>query len=170
MGITVKRPVTVKAIVTEEFRAGLIRELESAADQIAMQMQQMEFQSKRYLMDLQKRDLSKAMSTRRQFEEEKEKQEGTRREILDQIEQVKRLPLESEFVQGTLDSMVELEVGDNVAEKLGGVELVIRDNILVEIRECTGNRSQGLEPSEEFATLQPVGHAESVIPLPLSQA
>ncbi|NCO36007.1 MAG: hypothetical protein AUJ92_14590 [Armatimonadetes bacterium CG2_30_59_28] len=135
MGLTIKRPVTVRAIVTPAFREKLLRELRYAAQRVEMQMQQLEFQGKRHLMDLQKRNVSQAMATRRQLEEEREKHDSALQDLNQRIEQVEQFPLGSEFVQGALESFTQIDVGDNIDEKLSEVEVIVKDDVIVEIRE-----------------------------------
>ena len=135
MGITVKRPVTVKAIVTPSFKERLLSELRCAVQRLEIQLQQLEFQGKRKLMDLQKKNISQAMAVRKQLEEERAKHENALRELNERIRQVDLFPLGAEFVQGSLESFVQLEVGDNINAKLADVEVIVRDDIIVEIRE-----------------------------------
>lgn len=172
MGLKVKRPVTVKAIITEAFKARLVRELRAAADRIELEDQQMEFQGKRYLKDLQKRDLAKAMSTRRQLEEDKEKRLAMREEILTRIEQVQQLPLGTEFVQGTLETWVEVEIGDILEEKIANAEVVVRDDVIVEIREISPRGGLPTVFGQELGSPEPADSEEAVSgePLPYGTA
>ena len=135
MAITVKRPVALHVIVTEDFKEQLAAELQEAADDTQRNIDQMDFQARRYLADLQRTDLQRAMQVRQQIEGERKKQEAVKKEFLDRIVEAKNLELDSEFPRGTLESEVTIEVGDNLFEKLGGSVVVIKDGVITEIRE-----------------------------------
>lgn len=135
MAIIVKRPVALHVIVTEEFKEQLARELQEAADDTQRNIDQMDFQARRYLADLQRADLQRAMQVRQQIEGERKKQEAVKKEFLDRIVEAKNLELGTEFPRGTLESEVSIEVGDNLFEKLGSSVVVIKDGVITEIRE-----------------------------------
>jgi regulator of protease activity HflC (stomatin/prohibitin superfamily) len=133
--LTVNRSIAVQVIVTEKFKEELKTELQAAADASQQRIDQMEFQSRRFLADLQRTDLSQAMSARRQIEAERNRQEAQRQEILRQLEEADKLELDSEYPRGTLQGVVELNEGDDLMEKLGSAQIVIKDGLIVEVRE-----------------------------------
>ncbi len=45
------------------------------------------------------------------------------------------LQLNSEYPQGTVESFTEVRVGDNLFQKLGRTEIVVKDGIVIEVRE-----------------------------------
>jgi hypothetical protein len=132
--VMVTRAVSVRAIVTEALKQELIEELKGLAEETQRRIDQMDFEAKRYLADLQRTNLTQAMAVRKQIEVEKSKQEGAKREIMDRIGEVEKLELDSEFPRMTLESTVELKEGDNLYERLGRTEVVIKDGVVVEIR------------------------------------
>ena len=132
--VQVKRSIAVLVIVTEKFREELQAELREAAETAQQRIDQMEFRSRRVLADLQRTDLTQAMTARRQFEAEKRRQEAIRQEILNDLEEAGKLELESEYPRGTLESTVELAEGDDLLEKLTGCQIVVKDGAIVEIR------------------------------------
>lgn len=134
--ITLKRSVGVIVIVTEEFKEQLRTELRQAADEAQRRMEQIDLQSRRYLADLQRTDLQQAMSARRQIEAERRRQEGIRQEIQQELEEAEKLEIDSEYPRGTIESTVEVEQGDNLMEKLAESKIVIKDGVIVEIREA----------------------------------
>jgi len=133
--LTLKRPVQVTVIVTEEFKKELGQELQEAADAAQRRAEQMEFQGRRYLADIQRTDLTQAMAVRRQLEGEKQKYEEMRKEVLERMEEVKALEVGSEYPRGTLEGLVEIKAGDNLFQKLTSAQVVIKDGIVEEIRE-----------------------------------
>lgn len=132
--ITINRPVVWKAVVTEQLRQELRQELERAINRLDMEIQQLEFQGKRVLPDLERQNLKRAMEMRQQLEEEKQKRRQTRERLADQIQDVAHLTTGEEIARGTLESWVDVSVGDDLSKVLY-VEIVTRDNQVVELRE-----------------------------------
>lgn len=133
--ITIKRPVLLKVIVTEEFKKGMLSELQEAVNKVESGIQQMEFQTRRYLSDLQRTDLNQAARFRQQVESEKNKQEAMRRDLQQKIKDIENLSLGEEFLQGTIESLAEIQKGDDLHKVLSQTEVVIKDGIILEIRE-----------------------------------
>jgi len=133
--LTVKRSVAVQVIVTDEFKEELKAELRQAAETAQQRIDQLEFQSRRFLADLQRNDLTQAMSARRQIEAEKRRQDGIRRDIEEQLEQADKLEIGSEYPRGVVEGSVEIKEGDNLVQKLSESQIVIKDGVIVEIRE-----------------------------------
>ena len=133
--ITVKRPIQVIAIVTEDLKQELMQELQEAADGTQQRIEQMEFQGRRYLADVQRNNLTQAMAVRQQLEKEKTKYEDIKKELQQRMQEVTALEIGSEYARGTLESEVQIAVGDNLFEKLGRAQVVIKDGVIQEIRE-----------------------------------
>ena len=134
--VTVKRSIGVQVVVTEAFRDELKAELQSAADEAQRRVEQIELQSRRVLADLQRTDLTQAMNARRQIEAEVRRHEAVKQDILRQIEETEKLELGSEYSRGTLEGVVELTEGDDLLKKLSGSEVVVKDGVVVEVREA----------------------------------
>jgi len=133
--ITVKRSIDVRVIVTEEFKAELKGELEQAATETQRRIDQMEMHSRRLVADLQTRDLSQAMQARRQIEAERQRHDALKQDIQRQIQEVDKLEIGSEYPRGTLEGVVDLQQGDALVEKLSGSQIVIKDGVVIEVRE-----------------------------------
>lgn len=134
--VTVKRSIGVQVIVTESFKAELKAELEEAAETAQRRMEQMEMQSRRVLADLQRTDLTQAMSARRQIEAEVRRHQALKDDIARQLEETEKMELGSEYARGTLEGVVDLVEGDDLIKKLSGSEIVIKDGVIVEVREA----------------------------------
>lgn len=133
MGITVVRPVVVKAIVTETFKKQYLSELEDTVRRLDAMVTQIDTQIRRSELERQVSPQSRAI--RQQLEVERSRQEAARMELAARIKEAEALDLQSEFSQGTLESMVELSVGDNFFIRLARAEVIIKDGIVIEIRE-----------------------------------
>ncbi len=133
--VTIRRNVLLRSIVTDKLRKELSEELQNAADEVDQRVQQLDFQTRAYITDLQRTNLQQAMAVRKQIEAEKHRQQELRDALLERKAQVEELEDGAEVVRGTLESYVELSVGDNIAEVLGGIEIVTKDDVVVEIRQ-----------------------------------
>lgn len=133
MGLTVTRPVVIKAIVTEGFKRLYIQDLEDAVKRVEVIVQQLDTQIRR--TELERQVTPQARAIRQQLELERARQEATRAELTMRLREAQELGLNSEFTQGTLESLVEVKVGDNLFTKLGRTEIVVKDGIIMEIRE-----------------------------------
>jgi len=132
----VRRSIAVQAIVTEKLKEELKAELEEAIETTQHRVEQMEFQSRRFLADLQRTDLTQAMNARRQIEAEKRRQDAIIQDLRKQVEEAEKLELGSEFPRGTLEGTVELSAGDDLVSKLSASRIVVKDGIVVEVSEA----------------------------------
>lgn len=132
--ITINRPVVWKAVVTDQLRKDLGQELERAINRLDMEIQQLEFQAKRVLPDLERQNLKRAMDMRQQIEDEKQKRRQARERLAEQMQDVANLETGEEIARGTLEGLAEVSVGDDLTRILYA-EIVTKDGIVVELRE-----------------------------------
>jgi len=136
MGITVRRSIGVTVIVTEQFKEELRAELQQAAEETQRRIDQMEIQSRRVLAGIQRTDLTQAMGARRQMEAERQRHDALKQDIARQIDEVGKLEIGSEYPRGTLEGVVEINEGDDLVTKATGSQIIVKDGIVVEIREA----------------------------------
>ena len=134
MALTLKRPVNVRVIVTELFRHRLLAEVEYALNQLDVQEQQLEFQSRRTVSELSRSSPKQAHNARTQWEQERERIADARRDLIEKKNQAQQLALDSEFAYATLEGLVEVNTGDSLSDKLRPAEILVRDDVIVEIR------------------------------------
>ncbi len=133
MGLTITRPVVIKTIVTEAFKRLYVQELEEAIKRVEALEQQLDTQIRR--SELERQVSPQARAIRQQLELERARQEATRAELAMRLREAQQLELNSEFPQGTIEGVVEVKVGDNLFNKIGRTEIVVKDGIVMEIRE-----------------------------------
>ncbi len=133
MAITIARPVVIKAIVTESFKRLYTQELQTAIARVDELVTQIDTQIRR--TELERQITPQARGIRQQLELERARQEATRAELQARLREVEALELNSEFPQGTVESFTEVNIGDNLFQKLGRTELVVKDGIIIEVRE-----------------------------------
>lgn len=134
--ISLRRQVTIVAIVTEQFRQQASAELQAALQQMDMEAQQLEFQGKRAMGDLEKRGASPAEleGLKGQIEENRQRLRAQKADLLGKLDMIGKMELGSEFVQGNVDNYVEVRVGDHLYAKLANPAVIVKDGIVQEIR------------------------------------
>lgn len=137
--IQLKRPVAVKAIVTEKFKTEATKEIQQALQNFDLALQQLEFQGKRALTDLEKNpEVQNKDQARQNVQGQIEQQRGQinqqKAELLQRLNMISQLEMDSEFLQATVDNYVDIKVGDNLYEKLSNTEVIVKDGVVIEIR------------------------------------
>jgi len=129
------RQVVLKAIVTPRLKESLIAEVQEAMARVNEAQDQLEVQSRRVMLELQRTDLNRAMAFRQQLDVEKRKHTDMKEELDERLQEYQALEMGSEFVRGLLDGQVEVNAGDNLMEKLSKAEILTEDDIIREIRD-----------------------------------
>ena len=135
VSITVQRPVVIKTIVTDAFKRLYIADLEEAIKRVDMIVQQIDVQARRF--ELERQVTPQTRNMRAQLELERTRQEAARIELQARVQEARELQLNTEYTQGTLDGMVDVSVGDNLFDKISRTEILVKDGIVLEIRETS---------------------------------
>ena len=138
--LLLKRPVTVKAIVTAQWKEEVTQQLQKQVAQLDKQMQQLEMQGKRTVEEITKQSGSATPQLQKQTEniqgqvnQKKGEMLEKKNQFLQQLQQIQLLELNQEVVQAQMESFFRLEQGDNLVKKLN-IEVVLRDGVVEEIR------------------------------------
>ena len=129
----VKRSVTLKALATPELKEEMLQDLHATRQRLELELQQIEFQGKRMLLEAEKQGLQQVAATRRQIEQEKEKRLEMREKIRHKTAEVRDWIEGQEVVQGAIESWVKVKPGDDIARVLGA-EIVTRNGKIIELR------------------------------------
>ncbi|MFQ6042866.1 MAG: YlqD family protein [Candidatus Poribacteria bacterium] len=135
MTLYVKRPVVVKNVVTENFKQQMIEELGNAIKQIEIRLGQMEFRGRRMIAEIGKTDQRKVSSLQEELNQEREKQRQLKEELEYKLAEIEKLQIDQIFISGVYDSPVKIEVGDKIMEKLSQAEIIVKDGVVIQIRE-----------------------------------
>lgn len=130
----VKRKVAIEVVVTEEFREQLLGRLRQALQKVESTQQQLDLQGRRYLSEITGKDPAQGDAFRRKLERQIRRQEEIRAGLTKELTAAESLEIGSEYHQGTLDSLIEVRVGDNLDQRVNGAEIVVKDGIVLEIR------------------------------------
>ena len=127
--INVIMPVTVKAKLTEKLRARLIDEAVRVAEQMELELKQINIDMQREL----ERNPQHEAQIRNFFSREMAPRQGRLDEAHHRKETFEKLALGAEIIQGTTERQVELKVGDNLREAMN-VEILVEDDKIIAIR------------------------------------
>ncbi|MEN9869336.1 MAG: hypothetical protein RLZZ171_319 [Cyanobacteriota bacterium] len=138
--LLLKRPITVKAIVTAQWKEEVTQQLQKQVAGLDQQMQQLEMQGKRTIEEITKQAGVANPQVQKQTEniqgqvnQKKAEMLEKKNQFLQQLQQIQLLELDQEVVQAQMESFFRLEQGDNLVKKLN-VEVVLRDGVVEEIR------------------------------------
>ncbi|MCU0528675.1 MAG: YlqD family protein [Prochlorococcaceae cyanobacterium] len=135
--ITIKRTITVRAVVTPLWKEDAERELTNALVNSDSQLAQLEREGQQVVDEIRRQSLNpldprvqeQVASVQQQVSAKRAELEEQKRQILEQQRQVRELELEQVVEQGQLESVIDVQVGDNLVEKLQAAVLV-RDGVI----------------------------------------
>ncbi|HJV44116.1 MAG TPA: YlqD family protein [Bacillota bacterium] len=132
--LKVKRPVTILLVLTPTLQTKMQQEYQGYIRRYELEIEQLQFQSKKLLQEAAKRGIE----AQRLVQERLGKEEKLRREKVIQykemLAQLERLPIGSEIEHSSLETEVEVEVGDHWDKLIGKYEIVVKDGIIIEVR------------------------------------
>lgn len=132
MSLQILRPVTIKARVTDGLKARLTAELNAAIQQLDAEMNELESQVKRAQLTASISP-QQQMQLRQLVEQERAVRADKKAQLQQEIGHIQSLPLGSEVVQGTVQAVASVNVGDNL-DAIMATEIVVEDGKVIAIR------------------------------------
>lgn len=129
--IRIKTEIPVIVIVTEQFKQKLSYELQDKIRKLELELQQLDFTSRRTLMEAERQ--GQLAQVQKQVEAERQQRLANRQPLVEQLKVIARLQPGDEVLQGNVEGMMEIGVGDNW-NMVRSAKIVIRDGQVVEIR------------------------------------
>mgnify|MGYP001453328070 FL=1 len=141
--LTIKRPITVRAVVTPTWKEEAEREISNgiaAADQQLAQLEQegqqvVEQVRRQSANPLDPRVQEQVANIQQQVAGKRNELEEQKRNLLQQQAQVRELEMDAIVEQGQLESSCELKVGDNLVRKMQ-VSIVVKDGVVQSMEEA----------------------------------
>jgi hypothetical protein len=135
--LTIKRNITVRAVVTPRWKEDAERELSNALAGSDAQLAQLEQEGQQLIDEIRRQSINpldprvqeQVASVQQQVAAKRAELEEQKRQILEQQRQVRELAMDQIVEQGQLESFCEVQVGDNLVEKLQAAVLV-RDGVI----------------------------------------
>jgi hypothetical protein len=133
--LTIHRPVKVKVILTDDSRQTLLSDYREQMKRITVELKQWQFEGKKLMAEARKKsgDAEKLVRERVAREERLRKEKLEMLEF--QIRQVENLPAGSEIYHTTVESSIQIKVGDVWDEIMAGTEIILKDGVIHEIRQ-----------------------------------
>ncbi|MGI6606365.1 MAG: YlqD family protein [Peptococcia bacterium] len=131
--IEIKRKIIVKAIVTEDFKKGLINELQDGINKLEAELKFIDQRAKKALTELTLKGSPQVAVVKEQIEYEKMQREEAKEKMTEQIKFISTLELGKEVVQGEIEGPIVVQVGDNWDEIMQR-EIVLKDGNIIAIR------------------------------------
>jgi hypothetical protein len=135
--VNLKRTVTIKAIVTEDFKKYLAFECTTGIQNLEQNLKKVEFEGKNYLDKLETGKANNADKERVRTQIARDKTQISRMmlDLKKRLATAKDLKEGSLYQQGTIEGFTNVKIGENLYEKLGGVEIIVKDAIVQEIKK-----------------------------------
>ncbi len=135
--LTIKRSITVRAVVTPRWKEDAERELSNAIANVDGQLSQLEQEGQQLIDEIRRQSANpldprvqeQVGSVQEQVASKRAELEEQKRQMLEQQRQVRELEMEQIVEQGQIESFCEVRVGDNLVEKLQAAVLV-RDGLI----------------------------------------
>jgi len=137
--VSLKRQVTIKTVVTDAFRSRAEGELSHEVKQIEAQLVQLETQYQETLKRLEE-VAAGGQNVRPQLEQLNQDVQNKRNqltnlkiEVAQQLNNLHSVDNGAQVVTGLLESFVDVQVGENIYERVRGATVVVKDGIVQEI-------------------------------------
>ncbi|MCP9911370.1 MAG: YlqD family protein [Cyanobacteria bacterium] len=135
--LTIKRSITVRAVVTPRWKEDAERELSNAIANVDGQLSQLEQEGQQLIDEIRRQSANpldprvqeQVGSVQEQVASKRAELDEQKRQMLEQQRQVRELEMEQIVEQGQIESFCEVRVGDNLVEKLQAAVLV-RDGLI----------------------------------------
>ena len=135
--LTIKRTITVRAVVTPRWKEDAERELSNAIANVDAQLSQLEQEGQQLVDEIRRQSANpldprvqeQVASLQQQVASKRAELEEQKRQMLEQQRQVRELEMEQIVEQGQIESVCDVQVGDNLVEKLQAAVLV-RDGVI----------------------------------------
>jgi hypothetical protein len=135
--LTIKRSITVRAVVTPRWKEDAERELSNAITNFDQQLAQLEQEGQRLIDEIRRQSANpldprvqeQVGSVQQQVAAKRAEFEEQKRQVLEQQRQVRELEMEQVVDQGQLESFCDVQVGDNLVQKLQ-VSVLVRDGVI----------------------------------------
>ena len=124
------KSVAVKQVLTGNSKQSMLKKFRSQIFQMQKECEQLRFELRRH----EKERKFDNGTLRLKFEEEINRRQEKNKLLDYQIEQLELLPIGSELNDGEVQTVLEVEIGDNWEKVSAESEIVVKDGMIDEIR------------------------------------
>jgi len=138
--ISIKRSIAIKAIVTPTWKDDAEKELSKAISNIDQQLSQLEQEGQQIVNNIRSQSVNpldprvqeQVSQVQQQVAAKRNEIEEQKRNLLQQQSQVRELKMDEIVDQGQVDSFCDVNVGDNLIEKMQ-VSITVKDGVIQSI-------------------------------------
>jgi len=138
--ITIKRSIAIKAVVTPTWKEDAEKELSKAISNINQQLSQLEQEGQQIVNNIRSQSVNpldprvqeQVSQVQQQVAAKRNEIEEQKRNLLQQQSQVRELKMDEIVDQGQVDSFCDVNVGDNLIEKMQ-VSITVKDGVIQSI-------------------------------------
>ncbi|QNI57575.1 hypothetical protein SynBIOSU31_00683 [Synechococcus sp. BIOS-U3-1] len=140
--LSIKRSITIRAVVTPAWKEEAERELSAGISTSDQQLAQLEQEGQQVVDDVRRQSANpldprvqeQVAQVQQQVAAKRAELEEQKRNLLQQQAQVRELEMEQIVDQGQLESFCDIQVGDNLVSKMQ-VAVVVRDGVIEAIEQ-----------------------------------
>jgi len=138
--ISIKRSIAIKAVVTPTWKEDAEKELSKAISNIDQQLSQLEQEGQQIVNNIRSQSVNpldprvqeQVSQVQQQVAAKRNEIEEQKRNLLQQQSQVRELKIDEIVDQGQVDSFCDVNVGDNLIEKMQ-VSITVKDGVIQSI-------------------------------------
>ena len=138
--ISIKRSIAIKAVVTPTWKEDAEKELSKAISNIDQQLSQLEQEGQQIVNNIRSQSVNpldprvqeQVGQVQQQVAAKRNEIEEQKRNLLQQQSQVRELKMDEIVDQGQVDSFCDVNVGDNLIEKMQ-VSITVKDGVIQSI-------------------------------------
>jgi hypothetical protein len=132
--LTIRQPVAVKFVLTEETKQAWLAELRRVINATIAELEELEFRAKQWLRDAEKDGQEAIEAVKQRIEMERSQRVERREQMIQQLSQIQQMDIGSEVPNGQLETTIDIEVGDSWEKVVMGTEVIVKDGVIEEIR------------------------------------
>ena len=140
--LSIKRSITVRAVVTPSWKEEAEKELSNAISTTDQQLSQLEQEGQQVVNDVRSQSANpldprvqeQVVQVQQQVATKRAELEEQKRNLLQQQTQVRELEMEQIVEQGQIESFCDMKVGDNLVSKMQ-ISLLVRDGVVESINQ-----------------------------------
>ncbi len=134
--LRIKQNILVKVIVTEKFKEDYKKELNKQIEAAESKAKDLKSSLAKLVIESAGiRNASYVESLKTRIEEERMLQEALIGELKGKTTEIDKLEIDSIFPYTMLEGSIEIKEGNNLWQKVTGAEIVLKDNIVISIKE-----------------------------------
>ncbi len=131
--ISLQCPVTIKVKVTEKFREKMLNKMNHQLEEVDLKLSKIDIQKKKFVEEHADEDMQQIAPIVQKMEIDKAKGLKFREKLVRDIADMKHLGIGAEIIQGTMQHVFTVKVGDKMPSVMNS-EIVVEDDKIIEIR------------------------------------